>query len=75
MSKYVDDIAAFIGGEFLTMLVTYNYVIEIDFLHPILKIMIWFSAGLIGAVGSLVGKKITEWIGRKYFKRFWNTEG
>jgi len=69
IKHYADDILAFIGGETLTLSITYNFLENMHWLDPTVKIAIWLVTGIIGGFGSLLGKDLYLWVKNKLFKK------
>ena len=61
---------AFLSGDLITTIIfMYSTLGSIDFIHPILKVVLALIVGVVGGFGGLLGKDIYEKI-KQLFKSF-----
>lgn len=61
-----DQIIAFVSGDLLVTCITLQSLPELDWLHPILKIVAALFVGIFGGIGGLIGKDLYTWIKKKF---------
>lgn len=59
--QYYDNFISYMSGHTLTTLVIYNYMSQLDWLTPIIKITLAFAIGFVGGIGGLVAKDVYRW--------------
>lgn len=68
-NKINSAVAFFSGDLFTTIIFMYSTLGSIDFIHPILKVVLALIVGVVGGFGGLLGKDIYEKI-KQLFKSF-----
>lgn len=65
-NKINSAVAFFSGDLFTTIIFIYASLGTIDFIHPILKVVLALIVGVVGGFGGLLGKDIYEKIKQAY---------
>ena len=63
---HTDNIISFFGGDVLATIISTSLINEIDWIHPILKLIFVIVGGVFGGFSGLLGQRIFKWVEKKY---------
>ena len=61
-----DKIISFCSGDFLATLITTQTIIEMDWIHPTLKLIFIVLGGFFGGFFGLLGQRVFKYFEKKY---------
>lgn len=61
-----DKVVSFCGGDFLATIITTQTIVEMDWIHPALKLIFIVLGGFLGGFFGLLGQRVFKWLEDKY---------